>query len=243
MSSEEKEKKEVIKFFLDNKAFVIKKLSKNDSLSTVRHELLSKNKIEFIFVMKDGFRIEHHEENDFSLIDILDGNIIYLESAKGNEKDEKITEKPTEKPKENTINEKIDNKVSETLKKEIKDDDSNLNSQIINKPPADIPIINNIIEKPKQIIENNEDKKLNQINIIGKDNLKVTPGLSLTESIKVKIFVNGNFQFDCEMDKNLDLIKVRIKLSSYIKNDFLFLLPDGFIINHNEEEIFSLEEY
>ena len=43
------------------------------------------------------------------------------------------------------------------------------------------------------------------------------------------------------MDKNWDLLKVRKKLSNYIKNDFLFLLPDGFIINHNEEEIFSLE--
>ena len=240
MSSDEKEKKEMIKFFLDNKAFVIKKFSKNDSLSSVRQELLSKNKIDFIFVMKDGFRIELHEENDFSLIDILDGNIIYLESTKGNELDEKITEKPTEKPKENIINEKIDKKVLEPLKKEIKEDDFSL-FNINNMPPADAPINNNIIEKPKKIIENFENKKLSQINFKEKENSKVTPGLSLTESIKVKIFINGNFQFNCEMDKNWDLLKVRKKLSNYIKNDFLFLLPDGFIINHNEEEIFSLE--
>ena len=231
MSSQVKEKKELFKFYLDNKAFVIKKLSKNDSLSSARHELLSKNNIDFIFVMKDGFRIEPHEENEFSLMDISDGNIIYLKSAKGNTTDDTLIDKP----KENTINEKIESKVLETLKQEIKDTDSNLNSQIINKPPADIPIINNIIEKPK------EDKKINQINFIGKGNPKETPGLSLTEAIKIKVFINGNFQFECEMDKNWDLIRVRKKLSNYIKNDFLFLLPDGFIINHNEEEIFSLE--
>ena len=78
MSQQIYEKKEIIKFFLDKKAFVSKKFSKNDSLSSVRHELLSKNNIDFIFVMKDGFRIESHEENDFSLFDIADGNIIYL---------------------------------------------------------------------------------------------------------------------------------------------------------------------
>ena len=228
MSSQVKEKKELFKFYLDNKAFVIKKLSKNDSLSSARHELLSKNNIDFIFVMKDGFRIEPHEENEFSLMDISDGNIIYLKSAKGNTTDDTLIDKP----KENTINEKIEPKVLETLKQEIKDTDSNLNSQIINKPPADIPIINNIIEKPK------EDKKINQINFIGKGNPKETPGLSLTEAIKIKVFINGNFQFECEMDKNWDLIRVRKKLSNYIKNDFLFLLPDGFIINH-KRNIFS----
>ena len=42
------------------------------------------------------------------------------------------------------------------------------------------------------------------------------------------------------MDKNWNLPKVREKLSNLIKNDFLFLLQDGFIINHIEEEIFSL---
>ena len=78
MSQQPNGKKEIIKFFLDNKAFVIKKFSKNDSLSLVRHELSSRNNIDFIFVMKDGFRIEPHEENDFSLFDIADGNIIYL---------------------------------------------------------------------------------------------------------------------------------------------------------------------
>ena len=237
MSQQIYEKKEIIKFFLDKKAFVSKKFSKNDSLSSVRHELSSKNNIDFIFVMKDGFRIEPHEENDFSLFDIADGNFIYLQSTKGNISEDK----PTEKPKENIINEKIDNKILENTKEENKDNDSNLNSQIINKPPADIPIINNIIEKPKQIIENEEDEQFNKNNPIEKLIQKETPCLSLTEAVKVKVFINGNLAFDCDMDKNWDLIKVRQRLLNYIKNDFLFILPDGFIINHNEEEIFSLE--
>ena len=88
---------------------------------------------------------------------VLNWNIIYLESTKGNELDEKITEKPTEKPKENIINEKIDKKVLEPLKKEIEEDDFSL-FNINNKPPADTPINNNIIEKPKKIIENFENK-------------------------------------------------------------------------------------
>jgi ABC-type glutathione transport system ATPase component len=43
------------------------------------------------------------------------------------------------------------------------------------------------------------------------------------------------------MNKNWNLPKVREKLSSLIKDDFVFLLPDGFAIDHLEEEIFSLE--
>ena len=129
MYSQTNEKKELIKFYLDEKAFLVKKLSNKESLSSVRHELLSKNKIDFIFVMKDGFKIEPQEENDFSIIDILDGNIIYLKSIKG-----KITD-DTEK---NNI------QFIDSLKEEIKDKLINLYNQTIDEPPAIIPIINNI---------------------------------------------------------------------------------------------------
>ena len=77
---------------------------------------------------------------------------------------------------------------------------------------------------------------------LGKNEVKnETPNFGLTEVIKIKVFINGNYQFDYKMDKNWDLIKVRKQLNNFIKSDFLFLLPDGFIINHEEEEIFSLE--
>ena len=228
MSSQTNEKKELIKFYLDEKPFLVKKLSNKESLSSVRHELLSKNNIDFIFVMKDGFKIEPQEENDFSLIDILDGNIIYLKSIKG-----KITD-DTEK---NNI------QFIDSLKEEIKDKLINLYNQTIDEPPAIIPIINNINPKQKQIIEykNNEDKKINKINIIEKEIHKETPNFGLTEAIKIKVFINGIFKFEVEMDKNWNLIKVRKRLLGFIENDFFFLLSDGFVINHNEEEIFSLE--
>ena len=48
MTTQEKEQKSTIKFFLDDKTFVMKKFFKTDSLSTVRHELTSKNNFDFI---------------------------------------------------------------------------------------------------------------------------------------------------------------------------------------------------
>ena len=241
MTTKENEQKSTIKFFLDDKAFVMKKFFKTDSLFTVRHELTSKNNFDFIFIMKDGFRIEQQEENEFSLFDILDEDKIYLKSEK------KILseENPVDKPKKNMIDYKVD-----TLKEKIEEDNNNTisNSQFLNKPPADIPIMNNINEKKKEIDMNkfietkkNKEEELNKINL-GKNEVKnETPNFGLTEVIKIKVFINGNYQFDCKMDKNWDLIKVRKQLNNLIKSDFLFLLPDGFIINHEEEQIFSLE--
>ena len=240
MTTKENEQKSIIKFFLDDKAFVMKKFFKTDSLSTVRHELTSKNNFDFIFIMKDGFRIEQQEENEFSLFDILDEDKIYLKSEK------KILneDKPIDKPKKNMIDYKVD-----TLKEKIEENNNTIsNSQFLNKPPADIPIMNNINEKKKEIDMNkfietkkNKEEELNKINL-GKNEIKnETPNFGLTEVIKIKVFINGNYQFDCKMDKNWDLIKVRKQLNNLIKSDFLFLLPDGFIINHEEEEIFSLE--
>ena len=240
MTTQENEQKSTIKFFLDDKAFVMKKFFKTDSLSTVRHELTSKNNFDFIFIMKDGFRIEQQEENEFSLFDILDEDKIYLKSEK------KILseENPIDKPKKNMIDYKED-----TLKEKIEENNDTIsNSQFLNKPPADIPIMNNINEKKKEkdmnkFIETkkNKEEELNKINL-GKNEIKnETPNFGLTEVIKIKVFINGNYQFDCKMDKNWDLIKVRKQLNNLIKSDFLFLLPDGFIINHEEEEIFALE--
>lgn len=240
MTTQENEQKSTIKFFLDDKAFVMKKFFKTDSLSTVRHELTSKNNFDFIFIMKDGFRIEQQEENEFSLFDILDEDKIYLKSEK------KILseENPIDKPKKNMIDYKED-----TLKEKIEENNDTISdSQFLNKPPADIPIMNNINEKKKEkdmnkFIETkkNKQEELNKTNL-GKNEIKnETPNFGLTEVIKIKVFINGNYQFDCKMDKNWDLIKVRKQLNNLIKSDFLFLLPDGFIINHEEEEIFSLE--
>ena len=78
------EQKEIIKFFIDGKAFIIKKLSKNNSLSSVRKELTKQNNIDFVFMLKEGFMIDKLEENDFSLNDISDGNEVYLKSKAGN---------------------------------------------------------------------------------------------------------------------------------------------------------------
>ena len=241
MTTQENEQKSTIKFFLDDKAFVMKKFFKTDSLSTVRHELTSKNNFDFIFIMKDGFSIDQQEENEFSLFDILDEDKIYLKS----EKKILIEEKPTDKSNKNTIDYKVD-----TLKEKIEKDNNNTisNSQFLNKPPADTPIMNNINEKKKEkdmnkFIETkkNKEEESNKINL-GKNEVKnETPNFGLTEVIKIKVFINGNYQFDYKMDKNWDLIKVRKQLNNFIKSDFLFLLPDGFIINHEEEEIFSLE--
>ena len=241
MKGQENEQKSTIKFFLDDKAFVMKKFFKTDTLSTVRHELTSKNNFDFIFIMKDGFSIDQQEENEFSLFDILDEDKIYLKS----EKKILIEEKPTDKSNKNTIDYKVD-----TLKEKIEENDNNTisNSQFLNKPPADTPIMNNINEKKKEkdmnkLIETkkNKEEEINKMNL-GKNEVKnETPNFGLTEVIKIKVFINGNYQFDYKMDKNWDLIKVRKQLNNFIKSDFLFLLPDGFIINHEEEEIFSLE--
>ncbi len=218
MTTKENEQKSIIKFFLDDKAFVMKKFFKTDSLSTVRHELTSKNNFDFIFIMKDGFRIEQQEENEFSLFDILDEDKIYLKS------ENKILseENPIDKPKKNMIDYKVD-----TLKEKIEENNNTIsNSQFLNKPPADTPIMNNINEKKKEkdmnkFIETkkNKEEELNKINL-GKNEVKnETPNFGLTEVIKIKVFINGNYQFDFKMDKNWDLIKVRKQFFQYFKKN------------------------
>ena len=98
------EQKEIIKFFIDGKAFIIKKLSKNNSLSSVRKELTKQNNIDFVFMLKEGFMIDKLEENDFSLNDISDGNEVYLKSKEGyflNNKPSKEKSKEIYKKKDN----------------------------------------------------------------------------------------------------------------------------------------------
>ena len=244
MSIQTDKQKEIIKFFIYGKAFVIKKLSKKSSLSSVRNELTKQNNIDFVFMLKEGFIVEKQEENDFSLYDISDRNEVYLKSKNDNLLNNK---QPDEKVKNIYKKEDINYKIIETLNEEIYNYKNDSNIQALNKPPANIFIINEIKkEKEKEkvpIIEdkNKKDNSLNMINIDAKITPRETPSFGITEAVKVKIFVNGKYKFDCEMDKNWNLPKVREKLSNLIKNDFLFLLPDGFIINHIEEEIFSLE--
>ena len=238
MIAKENEQKEKIKFLLDDKPFVIKKFSKNESLSTVRHELISKNKFEFVFVMKDGFKIEIEEENDFSLFDILDEDKIYLKSPKNIINETQTIDKPTENIAKNSNDKKPEDKIKANI-------NSIENIQIQNNPPAATPISNISEEKKKsdKIIGNPkcQEKELNKINFEKKEEINKTPAFCVTELKKIKIFINGYHQYDCELDINWNLTKIRQKLKDFIKNDFLFLLPDGFLINHQEEEIFSLE--
>ena len=68
----------IIKFYLNNKAFTVKKLFKKTKLSEVRNELEKKQTINFDFIMKEGFIIEREEEKDFLLSEIIDENRVYI---------------------------------------------------------------------------------------------------------------------------------------------------------------------
>ena len=241
MISQVNEIKENIKIFLDDKAFIMKRYSKTTSLSSIREDLTSKRKFNFVFAMKDGFQIEKGEEDEFTLIDILNGNELFLKSVKDDVTDEKTTEKPKKDENKNIINEQI-----VTNNEEKKNIESIDNNQIQNNPPAETPKIVGNPEKQNKInidIKNEDLKedKITEINMGEKNTINITPSEGITELLKLKVYVNGNHQFDCEFDKNWNLIKARKKLFNFLKNDFLFLLPDGFVINHEEEEIFSVE--
>ena len=103
MISQVNEIKENIKIFLDDKAFIMKRYSKTTSLSSIREDLTSKRKFNFVFAMKDGFQIEKGEEDEFTLIDILSGNELFLKSVKDDVTDEKTTEKPKKDENKNII--------------------------------------------------------------------------------------------------------------------------------------------
>ena len=104
------------------------------------------------------------------------------------------------------------------------------NSKVYDNPPAE-PVFKEIH---------------NYSNILEKENLKnkankELPTVGITNIISVKIYVNGVYKFKKKLEKDLPLKKVKIEIQNEIKNNFNFLLPDGFIINENEEDIFSLE--
>jgi energy-coupling factor transporter ATP-binding protein EcfA2 len=65
--------------------------------------------------------------------------------------------------------------------------------------------------------------------------------IGITNAMKINIYINGNFKFTKFLEKDLLLEKIREEIYNEIKSDFLFLLPDGFIINKEEEKLFSLE--
>ena len=238
------DQKENIQFFIDGKALISKELSKNNSLSSIRNDLTKQFNIDFLFMLNDGFIIEKQEENSFSLNDIYDGNEVYLKSKINNSFINNQT-KEKETAKENYKKEDINSKIVERLKEEINMAKNNLNSQSLDKPPEATPIITdikNIEEKTPIINDNNQsDNSLNLINIDKKLTPKESLNFEMNKTEKIKIFIDQDYRFDCEMNKNWNLPKVREKLSSLIKDDFVFLLPDGFAIDHLEEEIFSLE--
>ena len=211
MSMQTNEEKELIKFFMDNKAFVIKKLSKNNSLSFVRNELTKQNDVDFVFMLKEGFIIEKQEESDFSLNDISCGNEVYLKSKNENLLNNKL---PEDKTKNFYKKVDIDYKIIETLNEEIHNNKNNSNIQVLNKPPADAPIITDIKKEKFPAIEekNKKDNLLNVINNEVKIPPKETPCFGITEAVIVKVYINGNYQFDSKMDKNWNLPKEREKL-------------------------------
>ena len=143
MSTQTDDAKENIKFFLDGKAFVVKKFNKNNSLLFAREELTYKKKLDFYFIMKDGFQIEKDEEWEFSLIDILDGDKVYLKSLQNDLIEDNTADTPIEK------------------NKKIIEESNNENSQnnINDKPPAETPISNRAPEE-----RNNMDKNIYNLN-------------------------------------------------------------------------------
>ena len=238
------DQKENIQFFIDGKALISKELSKNNSLSSIRNDLTKQFNIDVLFMLNDGFIIEKQEENSFSLNDIYDGNEVYLKSKINNSFINNQT-KEKETAKENYKKEDINSKIVERLKEEINMAKNNLNSQSLDKPPATTPIITDIKnteEKTPIINDNNQsDNSLNVINVDKKLTPKESLNFEMNKTEKIKVFIDQDYRFDCEMNKNWNLPKVREKLSSLIKDDFVFLLPDRFAIDHLEEEIFSLE--
>ena len=239
--------KENIKIFLDNKAYLVKKFSKTNSLSAVREELTSKNKVNFVFAMKEGFQIEKEEEDEFTLFDILEENNLYLKPKNNDKNNEIIIDKPQENNKIDINKDNINNDI--TIKKNTEIQNSIKGPQnkndIENIPPAVTPAKINNYE-----IKNNINKEIENTNI-NKDYSKyinptekietINPLEMKNELIKIKVYINGVYQLDYEFNKNLNLVKAREKLFNLITNDFLFLLPDGFVIKHEEEEIFSIE--
>ena len=172
--------KESIKIFLDNEAFLVKKFSRNIDLFTVREILEFKKKIDFVFVMKDGFKIEKEEEFDFTLNEILDEDKIYLKSVKNNHPDS------NNNTTKDVNNYNLINSMSNTS--------NNLknNGQIIDKPPADIP--NSYNNQNNNSFQNNSNYNNNQnINFSQKSNFSNNFTKNNNYSQNNKALPNNNY--------------------------------------------------
>ena len=152
------EGKETIKIYLDNEAYIVKKYSLNTNLLAIREDL--KNNIDFFFVMKDGFKIEKEEEFDFYLREIIDGDTLYLRSVKNISKDENNLKSEINVPDDNFY---LNNSKS-------KNDIIN-KSKESDKPPAEIPIYNNINNNQNLIKKDNNNLSNNNfINNLNNNN-------------------------------------------------------------------------
>ncbi len=113
----------------------------------------------------------------------------------------------------------------------------------LDKPPAKIPVINN--NNSNNIINKPNDKEINNISIIKTktNNNKeiVKPINSGSKSNSIKIYINGNYKFNKNFEKNLSFKTLKNKLINELKFNFSYRLKDGFVFGKDEETIFTLE--
>ena len=82
--------KKIIKIDLEGTIIGSKPLLLNDSLTIVRDKIKEKAKIPFLFLDQEGNDISKDDENDYSLTDIIVGNIIKIKPSKINESKIKV---------------------------------------------------------------------------------------------------------------------------------------------------------
>ena len=190
--------KDSFKFFLDNEAFLVKKFNRNIDLFTVRGELESKKKINFVFAMKDGFIIEKEEEFDFTLNEISDEDKIYLKLVKNNEVDN-ISNTTTKDDNFNLID-STSNNGSNLMK-----------DQLIDKPPAAIPnnynnnLPNNNFFQNKSINNNNQNKNNGIIN--QNNNFPKNENFSQNNRSQKNNFPLNNYFLNNNISKNISMIQ------------------------------------
>ena len=82
--------KKIIKIDLEGTIIDSKPLFLNDSLTIVRDKIKEKAKIPFLFLDQEGNDVSKDDENDYSLTDIIVGNIIKIKPSKINESKIKV---------------------------------------------------------------------------------------------------------------------------------------------------------